>query len=239
MANLKTKPRQVASRTRGEATMTQGTVLPSIQNANYPIHNGKLFRAGLLLLLLMTIALCAAVWNTIQDLAIPVQEVPVVLVGVVGILVVRLYGKVDELEAMHHAVACAGQGTEPPYKFIPGQIAPETRDEIWSCWDKNGTGVQEIESIGSRYGMPANVVQYLLEQYDTRLREQIASLYCDNPHNEYMAYNGIDKTMVEEDVRRLKSGLPLFPVAGVWLCSSCHKRPCECNSARPNEERLN
>jgi hypothetical protein len=68
----------------------------------------------------------------------------------------------------------------------------------------------------------------LLEHYDVRWREQIATLYSDNPVNEYTDHFSIDGNQVAEDALRLKSGLPIYPVAGVWLCSDCRKRPCHC-----------
>ena len=174
------------------------------------------------MLLFMTTAFGSATWNTMHDLAIPIKTIPAVLFVVVCILVARLYAKVDEIMAVQPAVECA---VEP----VSAQVPLETHNEIWNHWDKNGTGRPEIESASHTYGMPANVVQHLLEQYDARWREQVAMLYRDNPLNEYTAHTGIDKNEVAKDALRLASGLPIYPVAGVWLCSACRKRPCHCD----------
>jgi hypothetical protein len=180
------------------------------------ISGKKMIRAGLLMLLFMTTAFGAATWNVVQNLSMQVKLIPVVLFVVVCILVARLYAQVEELAAVR-----------PPHF---AQVPLEAREAIWSYWDKNGTSQQNIEHVSRTYRVRSNVVQHLLEQYDARWREQVAMLYWDNPQNEYTASIGIDEDQLAEDAVRLKSGLPIYPIAGAWLCSDCRKRPCHCNS---------
>jgi hypothetical protein len=201
----------------------------------------RLIRAGLLMLLFMTTAFGAATWNTMHDLAGQMKAVPVVLFVVVCILVARLYAKVDEIAAVwnttarvaEHALApnlgVSEHSLEPLEITQLAQIPVGMRNEIWNYWDKNGTSKQKIEYVSGVYGLPSNVVQHLIERYDVRWREQVAMLYCDNPLNEYTAHIGVDENQIREDSLRLKSGLPIYPIAGTWLCSDCRKRPCHCN----------
>jgi hypothetical protein len=222
--------------------MTADTILASNQFADVrSILDKKLIRAGLLMLLFMTTAFVVATWSTVQDLSIHVKAVPVALFVIVCILVVRLYAKVDEIALVQRTAACAIESVLAPHAGVPersvepahitklAKIPPEIRNEIWNYWDKNGTGRQGIDHVSSTYGVPTSVVQCLLERYDVRWRKQVATLYCDNPRNEYTAYAGVDENQIMDDILRLKSGLPIYPVAGVWLCSDCRKRPCHCN----------
>ena len=178
----------------------------------------RLIRAGLLMLLFMTCAFGAATWNAVQDLSNQIRAIPVVLFVVVCILVALLYVKADEIARVPEAFSCG----ETKLAQIP-------LDKIWKYWDKNGTGRQGIEYVRSTYSVPAAVVQYLLEHYDAGWREQVALLYSDHPVNEYTAYTGIDTKQLTADALRLKSGLPIYPLAGVWLCSDCRQRPCHCD----------
>lgn len=209
----------------------------------------RLIRAGLLMLLFMTTAFGAATWNAMQELSIHVKAIPVVLFVVVCVLVVRLFAAVDEMAAVQHAPASAAKSVfaanaeiqerslDTPQITRVAQVPLETRDEIWKYWDENGTGRQSVEYVSCTYSISTNVVQHLLERYDVRWRKQVATLYCDNPSNEYMAYNGVEETQIAEDAHRLKSGLPIYPVAGIWLCSDCRKRPCCCDVVTPNGSR--
>ena len=195
------------------------TVLAPNQVADVQfVPDKKLIRAGLLMLLFMTAAFGAETLSTMQDLALPLKAVPLVLFVIVGFVVARLYTKVDDIE---RAVK-AGQITEH------GQVSRETRSEIWHYWDANGTGRENIEHVKHAHGVPENEVQHLLERYDVRWRKELATLYRENPGNEYTAYVGVDPSQTADDARRLKSGLPIYPVAGVWLCSDCRNRPCRC-----------
>ena len=219
----------VVAKTRGEVMMVAAdTVLSPNQMADVRfIPDRRLIRAGLLMLLFMTAAFGAATWNAVQDLASQVKAVPVVLFVIVCVLVARLYTKVDEIAAAP-ALAVPVRSATPLQITTVAQVPLETRDEIWKYWDKSGTGKREIEEVRSTYGVAANVVLHLLEHYDARWREQVAMLCCDNPENEYTAYISADGNQAAEDALRLKSGLPIYPVAGVWLCSDCRKRPCQC-----------
>ena len=204
------------------------TILPSSQITELRfVPDKRLLRAGLLMLLFMTAAFGAATWNAMQDLASQVKALPVVLFAIVCILVARLYTQVDKFAAAPNARIAELSAL---HMDKLAQVPPETRNEIWHYWDKNGAGKTAIEHVSSSYGMAASVVQHLLEHYDVRWREQVAMLYCDNPENEYMARLGtsMEGSQIAEDARRLKSGLPLYPVAGVWLCSDCSQRPCRC-----------
>jgi hypothetical protein len=215
-------------KTRGEVIMTADTIFLANQVADVrSTPDKKLFRAGLLMLLFMTAAFGAATWNTMQDLSIHVKAVPVVLFVVVCILVARLYVKVDEIAAVQRAAACAA---EPALGLGVPELSgtAEIRDEIWKYWDKNGTGRKTIDHVRCTYGISTNAVQHLLEGYDARWRKQVAMLYSDNPRNEYMACIGVNENQVAADALRLNSGLPIYPVAGVWLCSECRSRPCRC-----------
>jgi hypothetical protein len=208
--------------------MVADTVLTPNQVADVRlIPDRKLIRAGLLMLLFMTAGFCAATWSTVQDLALQVKAVPLVLFAIVCFLVARLYPTVDKItDGSDRAV---GERSIDPRQITElAQVPLEIRSDIWNYWDKNGTGREKIQYVCSTYGMPAPVVQHLLEHYDVRWREQIATLYSDNPVNEYTDHFSIDGNQVAEDALRLKSGLPIYPVAGVWLCSDCRKRPCHC-----------
>ena len=207
------------------------TVLPSNQVAGVRfIPDKRLVRAGLLLLLFMTAAFGAATWNAMQDLANQLKALPVVLFVIVCVLVARLYTQVDKF-----AVARDVQVPEHSVTLLEltelAQVPLETRDKIWHYWDTNGTGKQTLAYVSSTYGMAASAVQHLLENYDVRWREQVAMLYRDNPQNEYIAQLGtsVEGSQIAEDARRLTSGLPIYPVAGIWLCSDCRNRPCQCN----------
>ena len=195
------------------------TVLPRNQVADVQfMPDKKLIRAGLLMLLFMTAAFGAETLSTMQDLAIPLKAVPLILFVIVGFVVARLYTKVDDIEREVKGRQIAEHG----------QVSRETRSEIWHYWDAHGTGRESIEYVKHTHGVPANEVQHLLERYDVRWRKQLANLYRENPGNEYTAYVGVDPSQTADDALRLKSGLPIYPVAGVWLCSDCHSRPCRC-----------
>jgi hypothetical protein len=221
------------------------TILPVNQAGDVrSTPDKKLLRAGLLMLLFMTTAFGAATWNTVRDLSIQIKAVPVLLFGVVCILVARLYAKADEIAAVRPMAASAVEPIFGPNLTVHertvelshfAQVPLEVCDPIWSYWDKNGTGRKKIEYVSRIYGMQGNVVQHLLERYDARWREQVAMLYWDNPLNEYTAYVCHDKNQVAEDAVRLKSGLPIYPVAGVWLCSDCRQRPCHCDRVTSND----
>lgn len=208
--------------------MVADTVLPPNQVADVQLMPDKrLIRAGLLMLPFMTAAFAGETWSRMQDLAIQVKAVPWVLFVLVCFLVARLYTKVDGIAAVSD-LAAAERSSKPLRITELSQVPREVRCQIWSYWDENGTGREKIEYVKTTYGVPANVVQRLLERYDVRWRKQVALLYGENPGNEYTAYAGIDPSQIADDVLRLKSGLPIYPVAGVWLCSDCRKRPCRC-----------
>lgn len=207
--------------------MVADTVLPSSQVADVRlIPDKKLIRAGLLMLLFMTAAFGAETWSTMQDLAIQVKAVPLVLFVTICFLVARLYPEVNKIAAPD--LAAPERSVGPLQITELAQVSREIRSEIWNYWDENGTGREKIEYVRNTYGMPANVVQRLLERYDVRWRKQVAVLYSDNPGNEYTVYAGIDPSQIADDALRIKSGLPIYPIAGVWLCSDCRKRPCRC-----------
>jgi len=204
------------------------TVFPPDQVVNVGLMpDKKLIRAGLLMLVFMTAAFGAQTWSTMQDLAIPVKAVPLVLFAIVGFLVTRLYNQLEAISAVTNP-AVPERSAKPLQITKLAQMPRETRSEIWDYWDANGTGRESIEHVKSAYCVSANVVQRLLERYDVRWRKRIANLCADNPSNEYATYAGIDPSQIADDVLRLNSGLPIYPVAGVWLCSDCRKRPCHC-----------
>jgi hypothetical protein len=234
------------AKTGGEVMTLAQTAPPLNQVADVrSIPNRRLIRAGLLMLLFMTTAFAAATWNTVEGLASQMKALPIVLFVVVCILVVQLYARVDEIAVVQHNMACAVECASDPLapaalnapenSISPlqitqlSQVSPETRNEIWNHWDRSGTGRESIGYVSSAHGIASNVVQHLLERYDVRWREQLVALYQDNPRNEYTAYIGVEKNQIAEDALRLKSGLPIYPVAGVWLCTDCHKRPCQCD----------
>ena len=203
------------------------TVLPPDQVVNVRmLPDKRLIRAGLLMLVFMTAAFGAQTWSTMQDLAIQVKAVPLVLFAIVGFLVTRLYTQLEAISAATDP-AVLERSFKPQITEL-AQVPRETRSEIWKYWDENGTGRENIEHVKNTYGVPANVVQRLLERYDVRWRKRIANLCADNPANEYATYAGIDPSQIADDALRIKSGLPIYPVAGVWLCSDCRKRPCHC-----------
>ena len=180
------------------------------------------------MLLFMTTAFGAATWNAMQDLASQLRAVPVVLFVIVCVLVARMYTKVDGI--------AAASDLEVPERSVTvlhitelAQVPLETRNEIWNYWDKNGTGRRQIEDVSRTFDVTATAAQHLLERYDVKWREQAAILYCNNPRNEYTGYIGMDRNQIAEDAGRLKSGLPIYPAAGVWLCTDCRKRPCRCD----------
>ena len=209
------------------------SILPRSQAADvWSIPDKRLFRAGLLLLLFMTTAFGTATWNSVQDLSGFIKAIPVVLYVVVCVLVVRLYATLDKIGAVQHSVQYAAA---PVQAANAAQVPLETCNKIWSYWDQHGTGRPEIEKVRGTYSMSLTVVQQLLEQYDVRWREQTARLYCENPANEYTLYTHIDQNQVAEDALRVRSGLPIYPVAGMWLCSACGKRPCGCDPATPKD----
>ncbi len=211
-------------------TLAADTIIPPNQIVDVRLlPDKKLLRAGLLMLLFMTAAFGGATWNAMQNLSSELKALPVMLFVVVCILVARLYSKVDEFAAVQRTAACAVKPASAQHTMELAQVPLGTRKSIWNYWDENGTGKQTIECVSSTYGIAANVVQHLLEHYDVRWREQVATLYCDNPQNEYTGSIGIDRNQIAQDARRLKSGVPIYPVAGVWLCSDCRKRPCHCN----------
>ena len=93
--------------------MLADTVVPPHQVADARLKpDKKLIRAGLLMLVFMTAAFGAATWGTVQDLAIQVKALPLVLFVTVCFLVARLYPEVNKM-ALAVDPAVAERSVEP------------------------------------------------------------------------------------------------------------------------------